>query len=238
MSDYLCRYCGEPIAEDFLAKAPEEFNCPQCGQTLRLTEVAPELARPDASQFVLEELVEESPPGSRLQCRLNEGQLVLYIPPGSSGQTRFMAFFATFWLIITGIVSSGFIGAMLGNGGGDHGADIFLVLFFGLFWAVGLGMLYLWYRGRFGKTYVLVERDRLVVKFELAKREKFKEYSFTDSSRASLVVSYEQNHQPVYAVSVSTADKPAKFGTFLSQAEKEWIVERINRHLSSPPKAA
>ena len=104
-----------------------------------------------------------------------------------------------------------------------------------LFWAVGLGMLYFWYRGRYGKIYVLVERDRLVVRFVLGKREKIKEYVLNENSRADLVESYKQNERPVYAVAVSTAARAAKFGTFLAQEEKVWIVERINRHLQNAP---
>ena len=38
---------------------------------------------------------------------------------------------------------------------------------------------------------------------------------------------------PVYHVHVTTTGRPAKFGTFLSREEKEWIVAQINRHLGS-----
>ena len=41
-----------------------------------------------------------------------------------------------------------------------------------------------------------------------------------------------RNYDPVYHVAVSTSGREAKFGTFLSREEKNWIVERINKHLS------
>ena len=40
-----------------------------------------------------------------------------------------------------------------------------------------------------------------------------------------------QNDVPVYAVAVNGTKRKAKFGTFLSQEEKDWLVDRINRHL-------
>ena len=80
-------------------------------------------------------------------------------------------------------------------------------------------------------TCVLVEPERLVVKFELFGREKFREYVLDEESKAKLVERFRQNNRPVHAVAVTTRDDDAKFGTFLSREQKDWIVERINRHL-------
>ena len=228
MPRYFCPRCGTTLAEDFLVTAGKEFDCPGCRQLIRLDVVAPELARAAAAAPAgAEEAVVETPPGGRLQSRVVGQQLVLFVPPGSSKEVRAIGCFASVWL--------GFMGAFTAAAmfGGKLPADGILValLFLSLFWAVGLGMLYFWYRGRYGKTYVLVERDRLVVRFVLGKREKIKEYVLNENSRADLVVSYKQNERPVYAVSVSTAARPAKFGTFLAWEEKAWIAERINRHL-------
>jgi hypothetical protein len=230
MPKYLCPRCGAVLAEDFLVAAGKEFDCPKCRQLIRLDVVAPELARAAATEVEsvdAEPAVDETPPGRRLQCRVVGRQLVLFVPPGSSKEVRAIGCFAAVWLGFMGAFSTA---AIFGN-------KLTVVSLLGmfallsLFWAVGLGMLYFWYRGRFGKTYVLVERDRLVVRFVLGRREKIKEYVLNENSRADLVESYKQNERPVYAVSVSTAARPAKFGTFLAQEEKAWIVERINRHL-------
>jgi hypothetical protein len=228
MPKYFCPRCGATLAEDFLAAAGAEFDCPKCRQLIRLDVVAPELARAAAAApGDAEEAVVETPPGGRVQCRVVGQQLVLFVPPGSSKEVRAIGCFAAVWL--------GFMGAFTAVAmfGGKLPADGILValLFLAVFWGIGLTMLYFWYRGRYGKTYVLVERDRLVVRFVLGKREKIKEYVLNGNSRADLVESYKQNERPVYLVSVSTAARPAKFGTFLAWEEKAWIAERINRHL-------
>lgn len=176
---------------------------------------------------------EESPPG-RLQCRLAERQLVIVIPPGSSRFTRSLGCFATCWLGFMAL----FTGIALGSTKLRTPQIGPILAFGGLFWLVGFGLLWAWIRGRFSTTFVLVEPDRLVMKTRLFGREKYREYLLNEESRAQLVVAYTQNEQPVHAVSVSAPGKPAKFGTFLSQEEKSWLVERINRHLHPAPKNA
>jgi hypothetical protein len=168
---------------------------------------------------------DDNPPDDRVECRLVGDQLVIYISPGPSKRGRKLFFFGAVWLIFTG----GFtVSAIFSDNQYNLLASILIL---GVFWAFGLGMLYIWFRARFGKTYVLVERDRLVIKFELLGREKFREYTLDEESEAELVVSYEDNRHPVYAVSVCTTTRDAKFGTFLSDETKEWLVARIDRHL-------
>jgi hypothetical protein len=227
MPSYFCPHCGQGIDEDFLASAAETFDCPKCRESIRLADIAPEIAQRNANQPFLEEVVEETPPGGRIQCRLNGDQLVIYAPPGRSGNAMVLGLFSIIWLGFTGFLSF----AIIGSGELEKSQQPFLIIFFSIFWLAGLLMFYFWFKGWFGKTYILVERDRLVVRFVLLGREKIKEYVLTPDSRASLVESYQQNDRPVYAVSVQTAGKSAKFGTFLKQEEKQWIVDRINRHL-------
>ena len=229
MANYFCPRCGAPISEGFLQTVGETFDCPACKQKIELAMVAPGLGAPDANAAPRAEMVEEeSPTGGRIQSRVIGPQLVLYLRPGSSKQTRGIGCFAIMWLGIVAAVTSGFI---FGEAKGNNAPVGFLALFFGVFWLVGLTMLYLWLRGRFGKTYLLFEPDRLVLKSSLFGREKFKEYSLTGESRAELVESYKENERPVYAVSVSTTTQPVKFGTFLSDEDKQWLVARINRRL-------
>ncbi len=228
MSPYYCPRCGAILDEDFLRSAGEKFDCPHCDRSVRLDVAAPDIANrePPAAAPDVDRFREESPQGSRIDCRVAGAQLVIYIPPGSSKAVRAIGCFAVVWLAFIGVFTGGMVA-----GGGVAEAGFFLIPFLGIFWLVGLGMLYFWIRGRFGKIYVLVEPDRLVLKRELFGRERYKDHLLDEHSRATLAESYRQNNQPVYKISISTAGRPATFGTFLSTAEKDWLVQRINRHL-------
>ncbi len=230
MSDYFCPKCGARLAEDFLYTAGERFDCPQCDQTVRLATVAPDLAnrlRGDSADVDVSEFKEEGTPSERITCRVADDQLMIYIGPGSGKEVRSIGCFAVFWL---GMVVTMTVAMVVGGAAADAPL-LMLIPFGGIFWAVGLLMLYFFVRGRFGKQYLLVDPDRFVVKFELFGREKYKEFTLDANSRASLVETYRSNNRPVYAVSVSGRGRPAKFGTFFPRAEKDWIIKRINRHL-------
>lgn len=230
---YFCPRCGAMLDGDFLATAGEELDCPECDQPVRRDAVMRGTAGPSEPEPAASDLQPESdaeaPPGGRLDCRLIDRQLVIYIRPGTNRTVRAIGCFAVMWLGFMAV----FTGIMVGAGAGlpDLPGSLFFLLFLGVFWAVGLGMFYFWIRGRFGKTYVLVEPGRLVMKTDLFGRESFKEYPLLVGSRAELAEAYSQNDRPVYKIVVPTARRSVGFGTFLSDEEKEWLVARINRHL-------
>jgi hypothetical protein len=192
------------------------------------------------------ELRDERPPGSRLQCRLCGQQLALEIPPCFSMSVASVGSFPLIYLggLVVFTVAAVFFALRDG--------EFWPFIPLGLLWPIGLGLSYLWLRGRFGTTKVLIEPCRLVTQFELFGRERTQEYTLDENSCASLVadfwlrggrgdrpmVSREEAirrygilGRPVYHVHVTTTGRPAKFGSYLSQEEKIWVVARINRHL-------
>jgi hypothetical protein len=84
---------------------------------------------------------------------------------------------------------------------------------------------------KYGRTFLLVERHRLVVQHVLFNRKKVRETTLMPDSRAALVKAYEQNDKPVYRIHVNGQTDEAQFGTALSDGEKDWIVDRINDFL-------
>jgi hypothetical protein len=227
MAGYFRPRCGSLLAADFLRTAGPQYDCPERDESLSVAEVAPDSTRPGSLNAPAAGLAEESLPGARLRSYVAGSQLVLHIPPGSSRRARSLGLFAAVWCAFVGV----FTAMAIGTGGLQPPQVYVLVPFLAVFWLIGLAMFRFWLWARFGKTYVLLEPDRVVVRKELFSREKFKESSLREGSRAKLEMVYEEDGRPVYCVAVTTAAKPARFGTFLAPEEKDWLVERINRHL-------
>lgn len=240
-----CPHCGTPLDEGFLAAQGSEFDCPECDRTIRLEELqgaeaaaqvrgAEGGSSADGGSVVAEEPISDVPPPGRVECVQKDSQLIILILPGSNRVVRSLGCMAIFWLGIVATVTGMFLPVVLrGNMPGD--ALPFVAIFAIVFWGAGTAMLYFWLMGRFGKTYVLVEPDRVVIRHVLFGRERLQEYPLDAASHAELVESYRQNNQPVYKVAIRTgSDVSASFGTFLSDEEKQWLVARINRHLGVP----
>ena len=102
MPDYYCPRCCALISADFLLTADEQFDCPECHEPVRMELVAPDLAAA-ATDRTAEGVEEETPPGSRLSCRLVGDRLVLYIPPGSSKPGRSLGLSGVFWTGFTAV---------------------------------------------------------------------------------------------------------------------------------------
>lgn len=175
------------------------------------------------------------PPGSGIQVvEATDDRQVIFVPAG--GKTAGIGFFAIVWngfmFLFTSLMAVGFK-----QKPGDP-PIIFVFLFLGLFWSVGLGMLYFWIRLRFTRTFLLLDRGQLVVQRILFGRKKVTETVIGPESRATLVESYSENDKPVYAVALNGTNRIEKFGTALSQEEKEWFVDTINGFLGAAGIAA
>ena len=172
------------------------------------------------------------PPGGKLQIvDQSDSRLVISIPAGGK-KARGIGCFAVLWLAITIPISLVFLSVDDANWeGGKAPPTIFMLLFFGVFYAVGFGMLYAWVRMRFMQVLVAIEPGRLTIQRTLLGRKKLKRCDLNKDSCAQLVESYSSNDVPVYTVKINTADGDEKFATALSRDEKQWIADTVNRFL-------
>lgn len=172
------------------------------------------------------------PPGVGIQVVDSpDDRLVIAIPPGGK-RARGIGYFAFAWLAITGPVSCVFLMVDDANwDGGEAPPAIFMIPFFGIFWAVGIGMLIAWVRMRFTQIYLAVEREQFAIQKVLFGRKKLKKIPLDETSHAELVESYQENATPVYAIQMEGVDGKTKFGTGLSYEEKRWLATTINRFL-------
>ena len=172
-------------------------------------------------------------PGSRVQCREVDGQLVLHLPSRPGRVLKATAGF------VFALAALPVVGRYVAAG------DAFV---FGLF-IVSLGVplvviLLVWgtlavQRHATG-TFVLITRETLIVKTVLLGKEKIRKYALTGQSRASqLVQSPNEDPSPASGISITTKKGEVEFGEGLSQGERDWIEWRVNQcredHLPSDP---
>lgn len=239
MPDFACPKCHAAIEPDLL-ETTGRAECPFCGADLSSLNLPAPSAAPlgeersgELAASTSAGITRDLPPlPEKSLIRIVEStpeRLVLFIPGGGKQATG-LGCFALFWnLFMCLFTPPWFIGAFQGKGDGPP--MLVMIPFLGLFWAVGLGMAYFWFRMKYQRTFLLLDRDRLAVQTVLLNRKKLVETLLTPESRAELVESYQQNDVPVYRIEVKGSNAAAKFGTALDQPEKDWICDRINEFL-------
>jgi hypothetical protein len=108
-----------------------------------------------------------------------------------------------------------------------------ITLFLSMGWAFAIGLSLYWVRMRFERTTLLVEHGRLVIQRILFGWKRIAELVLGADSRAELVEAYQGKSDPVHRIEIVGTNARVKFGTPLSEREKAWVVERINRFLGT-----
>ncbi len=222
----VCPACHADLEGTFRDPAEAPSQCPFCGVGLHLAET-PEVPREASAEADRTPLsLPALPAKSRIEV-IEEApdRLVVHIPPGGES-TKGLGGFVLFWNGFMCVFTPPWF--LVGNQGPPW---FFLVPFLSLFWAIGLGMAYFWLRMKYTRTYLLVEPQRIVIQTQWLGRKKFDEAALTETSRARLVESYSVNDVPVHAVHVAAEGRTVKFGTHLSEPEKQWLCDAINRFL-------
>ena len=200
------------------------WECTSCGQPL------PEVQDEPTEVFLRDErltdengfvTVNDSPPaGSRIEIHESSGErLVVFMPPGGK-EARGLGCFATRWNL--------FMVAFTAMWVSFGPLDFDTLAFIALFWLIGIGLLIGWLKLKYERTLLLVEPSRVVVQHILFGRKRQKETELYSKSRATLAEAYSQNDVPVYCVAIDGKDRTIRFGTSLSNGEKDWLVDRIN----------
>jgi|GEM_PF-1010412 len=242
MAEYSCPKCRAEIQDD-LIETTGAAVCPFCGADLSelglpepsVSDAAgdePEKSFSDSDAPRITRKLPPLPAKSRINVvEASDDRLVLFLPGGGKNATG-LGCFALMWnLFMCVFTPPWFLGVFQGAGNNNGPPILVLIGFLSLFWAVGLGMAWFWLKMKYERTYILLERHRLVVQKVLFNRKRIDETTLMPDSRAELVEAYKQNDVPVYRIEVKGQDRPAKFGTALADEEKNWIVDRINELL-------
>lgn len=237
-----CPSCRASLEPDEIDRTRRE--CPLCSASLAhldLSEVEDQLAdesdtiagqsrsQPHHDSEIASESV-ASPPESQIEIiERSAERLVAHLPPttaGSGGIGCFAMMWNGFMAVFTTIVISALRDA--------RRFEWFVGLFLSVFWLVGILLIVVWLRMRFTRYYLLLEKDRLVI------RRKFlgtsnRELALSSNSKATLEESYAVNDVPVHAVTVHGEGRKESFGTGLSPSDKEFLAKEINSFLGVNP---
>jgi len=241
MTQFVCPECGTAFEGEVIEGGAGQ-RCSSCGtecpptdrrvsedsladqRDVGFNETAdPVLARPLAA------LPKES---SIRVVESSDDRLVLFIPGGGK-RSGGLGFFALVWNGFMTLFTALMVGALLNPGAQPQqkAPPAMAFLFISVFWLAGLVIAYAWLRMKYLRTFLLLDRERIVLQEILFGRRKLKETTLTPESRAELVESYQQNNVSVYRIEVVGSNGTARFGTSLSDPEKDWVVDRVNEFL-------
>ena len=219
-----CSTCGEAIP------TPENVTddlwdmliiCPHCGHSRSVLS----LMNTQAEEPALP-LVSRLPDDSPIEF-VSTPQAERWVIPGKRG-FNFIYFFAVFWLVITIVVSWSFLV-------GDHYAlgwgKIGMISFFGLFYAVGIGLLYTALCVSFTKHEIEIADGSMRYRRRMFGRNKQLEGPLISVLSVELTEFYQQNYKPVHGIEIRGAQGKIRFGSQLSLEEKQVLVAQMAKAL-------
>lgn len=227
-----CPFCGARLPDTFGVGMRRDVNGSRAEEAGRVARLWEEGESPSGEA----ELFASPPEGSKVQVIEGTAERAIFYVPGGWKRGAFaLGFFALFWNGLLTMMTVGTIRGALNPPAGQAPPPLFLIPFLSVFWAIGLGILFWFLKLLFERLLLLVEQERLVIRRTLFGWERNKTISLGEKAAAALVVSYSQNERPVYAIAVEGTDGTIKFGTGLSDTEKDWFVDTINAFLQMSP---
>lgn len=219
MKRLVCPGCATELPPDQAERA-DRAECPFCGAALP----APAEEMPDQTEGASP--AAQPPKGSKIRVvEHSPDRLIMHISGDGAAATG-LGCFALVWNLFMVVFTAVF--ASVGFAGGGKGPGWVVAPFLGLFWCVGLAMLYFFLKLKYERTLLLVERESMAIKKIFFSRQRVEQTALNARSRACLREAYSQNDEPVYRVEVAGAERTIKFGTGLDQKEKDWLVDVIN----------
>ena len=211
-----CPECGVKL-EKSSRPGDEVLTCDHCGTKASLAEWASNARQPT---FVGRT---DRPPVTNIRRETTPDGTVWHIP--AQGKFGFFMFFGVVWSLITAVLSGAFLTTFLT--GGEIEGDMpewFLIPFFGLFWGIGLVMVYFGIREKWLSQRLSVDPGELVLRREMFGRHREKRLAVADIRSVEQKQFYQKNDQPVSGIEIKAAQGKLRFGSSLTPEEKAWLV--------------
>lgn len=228
----VCPACGSDPAE-MPAEPDDLLRCGSCGTSGSVTQWSDASDAMSGTTLRPGEVLRRPPTGIE---RLGEppGECEWRIP--ASGSSGGLLPFAAIWCLIVVAVSGAFAAVFLT--GGEIEGDLpkwLIVPFFGIFWAVGGGMLYAGLRAKLASHVLTVGISQISLRTTFLGRQSEKSISRDGLRRAEKVSFHQQNDRPVYGIELKSGSAKLRFGSSLTNDEKDWLVQDINAVVAPRP---
>lgn len=225
VKEFVCPECGFKFQPFLGGNIPtswqEKIVCPQCGHGV-----------PMSSVMKVQRDVKVNPPGPFEQPsqtkierkQVSESELLFYLP--ASGKWGFPLFFAIVWNAISWpAFTTAFLSVV-------HGKERWsILLFVAIFPLVGAGVAYWSLRSRFAVHLLYLSPDRIRLQRQLFGRRKNFDLMTSRVDSVRKVEFYQQNYQPVYGIEIKSPDGKIRFGSLLSDNEKNWLCWEIREFM-------
>lgn len=165
------------------------------------------------------------PSGSRIRLKQTPGKLVLEIPPmGWQFDNVSGLGFALIWSGFLFLWTSSSIAV---------GTNLFFPLFSIPFWIIGLGMLGNYLFSLAGCTRLEIDRENFRLQWQLLGFSHQVKGRTVDIKQVEIDISnYRINDRPIVTCKIIEEVRNHRFGSWLAQAEKEWLIEEITNFLN------
>ena len=219
-----CPSCGKKAQPQ--QKGHNLAVCPLCGYEASLTEWLTYHNEYEAQQW---NDPDREPTGSTIKKRVVGEEVTWAIP--AKRKMNFIMVFGLIWSVFMVVFSIGMIPAAL-KGEVEGNMPTWMIFpFIGVFWVVGLSLLFYGIYKSFARHVLLLTGGQLVYVKSLFNRKTKRVFAREEIVSVDLVSFYSQNYQPVYGVKISTGRKSLKFGTAMTEDEKSWLVSDLRRYL-------
>ncbi len=219
----VCPDCGKK-AGNFPPKWDEVMECHACGTKTSLSEwVTQDGVVPGRADL---------PPQATKIRRESDGHGGITWHIAAQGKFGFFLFFAAFWLGITVLVSGGFLITII-NGGKIEGnmPEWVLIPFFGIFYAIGFGVLYVGLRQKFMCHRLIVSGGGVTLRSDMFGRKKEKSLQPGTLKSVAQKEFYQQNYKPVFGIEIKGSGGKLRFGSALTMEDKAWLTADIKEAL-------
>lgn len=218
-----CPNCGQKFKpfSDREFTSWSDFNqpctCPKCGHAYTIEE----LARKPEDQEANPKGPFARPHESLIECRQPAPhQLTFYIPP--RGRWGIWLFLAIFWNFISWPIFLGFLASI-----GTPQFKLQPLLVTSVFVIGGLLLIIVALRHRYGSTTLELTPETIRLQRGLFGTRRNYEVLTAEVRSVSKTVFYTQNYQPVYGIQIEAFRRRLRFGSALSDDEKNWFCWEI-----------